>query len=81
MVRLEGLGKLKRIHLIGTRTRDLPDCSIVPQPTIACPDVLSKHSYLDAIPTLEDDASVKVARGIYDRSSLLFDKWSSKDSR
>jgi hypothetical protein len=28
-----GLGKLKKIHLIGTRTRDLPACSIVPQPT------------------------------------------------
>jgi hypothetical protein len=26
-VRLEGLGKLKKIHLIGTRTRDLPACS------------------------------------------------------
>jgi hypothetical protein len=34
MVRLEGLSKLKKkIHLIGTRTRDLPACSIVPQPT------------------------------------------------
>jgi hypothetical protein len=32
-VRLEGLGKLKKIHLIGTRTLDLPACSIVPQPT------------------------------------------------
>jgi hypothetical protein len=33
-VRLEGLGKLKKkIHLIGTRNRDLPACSIVPQPT------------------------------------------------
>jgi hypothetical protein len=32
-VRLEGLGQLKKIHLIGTRTRDLPVCSIVPQPT------------------------------------------------
>jgi hypothetical protein len=33
-MRLEGLGKLKKkIHLIGTRTRDLPVCSIVPQPT------------------------------------------------
>jgi hypothetical protein len=31
-VRLEGLGQLKKIHLIGTRTRDLPACSIVPQP-------------------------------------------------
>jgi hypothetical protein len=33
IVRLEGLGQLKEIHLIGTRTRDLPACSIVPQPT------------------------------------------------
>jgi hypothetical protein len=32
-VRLEGLGKLKKIHLIGTRTRNRPTCSIVPQPT------------------------------------------------
>jgi hypothetical protein len=33
IVRLDGLGKLKKIHLIGTWTRDLPACSIVPQPT------------------------------------------------
>jgi hypothetical protein len=33
IVRLEGLGKLKKNYLIGTRTRDLPACSIVPQPT------------------------------------------------
>jgi hypothetical protein len=33
IVRLEGLGQFKKIHLIGTRTRDLPACSIVPQPT------------------------------------------------
>jgi hypothetical protein len=32
-VRLEGLGQLKKIHLIGIRTRDLPVWSIVPQPT------------------------------------------------
>jgi hypothetical protein len=32
-VRLEGLRQLKKIHLIVTRTRDLPVCSIVPQPT------------------------------------------------
>jgi hypothetical protein len=32
-VRLEGLGKLKEIRLIGTRTHDLPASSIVPQPT------------------------------------------------
>jgi hypothetical protein len=33
-MRLERLGQLKKlIDLIGTRTRDLPACSIVPQPT------------------------------------------------
>jgi hypothetical protein len=32
-VRLEGLGQSKKIHLIGIRTRDLPVCGIVPQPT------------------------------------------------
>jgi hypothetical protein len=30
IVRPEGLGKLEKIHLIGTRFRDLPACSIVP---------------------------------------------------
>jgi hypothetical protein len=40
-VRLEGLGKLKKIHLIGTRTRDLPACSIVPQP-----NTLSRAPYI-----------------------------------
>jgi hypothetical protein len=30
---LEGLDKLKNINLIGIRTRNLPACSIVPQPT------------------------------------------------
>jgi hypothetical protein len=34
LVRLEALGKLKTVNdLIGSRTRDLPACSIVPQPT------------------------------------------------
>jgi hypothetical protein len=32
-VRLEDLGQLKIIHVIGSRTRDLPACSIVPQPS------------------------------------------------
>jgi hypothetical protein len=33
IVRLKGLVKLKKNHdLIGPRTRDLPACSIVPQP-------------------------------------------------
>jgi hypothetical protein len=32
IMRLEGLGKLEKIHLIGTRSRDLPACNIVPQP-------------------------------------------------
>jgi hypothetical protein len=34
IVQLEGLGKLDKFNdLIETRTRDLPDCSIAPQPT------------------------------------------------
>jgi hypothetical protein len=39
IVRLEGLGKLKKSNdLIGNRIRDLPPCSIVPQPiTILLP--------------------------------------------
>jgi hypothetical protein len=32
IMRLEMLGKLEKIHLIGTRSRDLPVCSLVPQP-------------------------------------------------
>jgi hypothetical protein len=40
-MRLEGLGHLKKIHPTGTRTRDLPACSIVPQPT-----TLHKTKYL-----------------------------------
>jgi hypothetical protein len=32
-MRMEGLGKLKKTLLIGTRIRDLPACSILPQPT------------------------------------------------
>jgi hypothetical protein len=32
-MRLEGLGKLKKIHLNGIRSRDLPACTIVPEPT------------------------------------------------
>jgi hypothetical protein len=31
-VRPEGLGKLEKIYLIGTRSLDLPVCSLVPQP-------------------------------------------------
>jgi hypothetical protein len=30
--RPEALGKLEKIHLIGTRSHDLPACTIVPQP-------------------------------------------------
>jgi hypothetical protein len=33
IVRLEVLCKLKKIQLIGIRSRDLPVCSLVPQPT------------------------------------------------
>jgi hypothetical protein len=33
-LRLEGLGKLKKSTASGTRTGDIPACSIVPQPTM-----------------------------------------------
>jgi hypothetical protein len=33
IAQVEGLGQLKKIHLIGTPSRDLLDCSLVPQPT------------------------------------------------
>jgi hypothetical protein len=34
IVQVEGLDQLKKLNdLIGNRTRDLPACSIVPQPT------------------------------------------------
>jgi hypothetical protein len=37
-VRPEEVGQLKKfIYLIGSRTRDLPACSIVPEPGTACP--------------------------------------------
>jgi hypothetical protein len=41
---LERLGTLKKIHLIGTRTRELPACSIVPQPT-TLPRALRIHIF------------------------------------
>jgi hypothetical protein len=44
IVRLEGLGKLKKSNnVLGNRTCDLPACSIVPQPT-TLPRALSPHS-------------------------------------
>jgi hypothetical protein len=34
MMRLEGVGALKKINdLIGSRTRDLPPCTVVPRPS------------------------------------------------
>jgi hypothetical protein len=47
IVRLEGLGKLKKFNdLIRNRTHDLPACSIVPQPTmLSC-----AHSIIMVLP-------------------------------
>jgi hypothetical protein len=45
IVRLEGLSQLKKIHLIGIQTRDLPSSSIVPQPT-TIPRAPSSYSYV-----------------------------------
>jgi hypothetical protein len=41
IMRLERLGKLKIFNVIGNRNRDLPACSIVPQPTILTDGYLS----------------------------------------
>jgi hypothetical protein len=43
----KGLNKLKKfIHVIGNRTRDLPACSIVPQPTTLPPsDINTRRIY------------------------------------
>jgi hypothetical protein len=46
-VQLEGLGKLKKIHLIGIRTCDLPACSTVPQET-----TLRRAPIIRKIPTV-----------------------------
>jgi hypothetical protein len=42
-VQLEGLSKLKKVHLIKTGTRDLPACSIVPQPTMLPCGPITEH--------------------------------------
>jgi hypothetical protein len=48
IVGLEGLGQLKKIHFIGTRIRDLPACSIVPQPTTEILQAFMGSSMLDS---------------------------------
>jgi hypothetical protein len=50
-VRLGGLGKLKKKNLIGARTRDLPACSTVPEPTTLSrgPDVKYALSKMNGI--------------------------------
>jgi hypothetical protein len=47
-VRLEELDILKKVHLIGTWTRDLPACSIAPQPT-TLPRVLPFFLYVPTV--------------------------------
>jgi hypothetical protein len=47
---LEGLDQLKKIHLIGTQTCDLPACSIVPQPiTLPLVEAGSEILYCDIV--------------------------------
>jgi hypothetical protein len=44
-MRMEGLCKLKKIYLIGTRTHNLPACRIVSQPTmIPCAYVFREYA-------------------------------------
>jgi hypothetical protein len=57
-VRLEGLVQLKKIHLIGTQNRDLPVCSIVPQPTTLPREVLLSIFNFSHVAIYEETASV-----------------------
>jgi hypothetical protein len=52
-VRLEGLGQLKKIHLIGTRTHGLPAFGIVPQPTTLPAIVLYTNKTQGALEALK----------------------------
>jgi hypothetical protein len=48
-VQLEGLDTLKEIYFLGTPSRDLPACSILPQPTTlprALPSTRRKSKYV-----------------------------------
>jgi hypothetical protein len=52
-MRLEGLGQLKKIHLIGTRSRDLPAYGIVLQLRYRVPPLESVYEhyliYIDVV--------------------------------
>jgi hypothetical protein len=49
----EGLGKLiKIIHLIGSRTRNLPVCNIVPLVTSRNVEIVATVLYLEAHPLI-----------------------------
>jgi hypothetical protein len=67
-VRLEGLGNLKKCSdLIGNRTRDLPACSIVPQPT--------------TLPRAQSRSGRRGEEKILENSSLCRDSVLSHDSK
>jgi hypothetical protein len=47
ILRLDGFGKFEKLNeLIRTRTRDLPDCSIVPQPKYGYKITNTKGTYI-----------------------------------
>jgi hypothetical protein len=68
IVRLEGLGKLnKSSELIRNRTRDLPVCSIVPQPTMLLHIPVTRNHYINyrdcPVEIMSRDSSVGIATG------------------
>jgi hypothetical protein len=78
-VRLEELGKLKKFNdLIGIRSRHLPACNIVPQPTtLSCAsDCLLTNSLGDHSVTFNYKFSLKTAT-----KCLTLLKWSSSHLR
>jgi hypothetical protein len=62
MVRLEGLGQLKKFNdLIENRTRDLPACSVVPQRTTLprAPASSKYFNYIGLGPFYMDDVNME----------------------
>jgi hypothetical protein len=63
-MRLEGLSKLKESTSPGTRTDDLPACSIAPQPTTLPRAVLKNKMFLNLKLSISENLIVSVELGL-----------------
>jgi hypothetical protein len=66
-VRLEGLGKLKKSTSSGIRSRDLPACSVVPQPATLPRTPPPRERYLE-----ENTSSLGLIEGTKGQTILYF---------